>query len=323
MKTITETEIYAITEKSYKVSAKIQQVLTGKAGKNVTADLAPKIDAVVRAYRNQVVALKAQEAIDKGLIQFVYGDPNVMLPPFMPFVRYQGKDSIPHVVFDLSYTTYTEKEDRSGAKTVDIDLRQLFSIMTTCYLVLDMDKQTVLPPMVYQVTAKWWAMMFCKVLNRSLALNTNRDRYDAFQYFAMQYYLQNILGLDPVLATPAAVANLKNGKNPFIKDIEATLAIKEINMYESFETFCHALFDNSVTGVGGIHTDAAMNMTTFIASFIRMYDVKCLYTLATFPYFLYVIISANNQDRGFNRRILEDVMIEPRMYEKMMLELCK
>ena len=323
MKTITESEIYAYTEKSYHVSGKIQQVLTGKAGRNVTVDLTPKIDAVVRAYRTQVIALKAQEAIEKGYIQFVYGDPNVMLPPFMPFVRYQGKDGMPHVVFDLSYTTYVEKEDRSGAKSVDMDLRQLFSIMATCYFVLDTDAQTILPPMVYQVTAKWWALMFCKVLNRSLALNTNRDRYDAFQYFAMQYYLQNILELEPTLATPAAVANLKNGKNPFIKDIEGTLAIKGINMYESFDTFCHTLFDNSITGVGDAHADASMNMPTFISSFIRMYDIKCLYALATYPYFLYIIISANNQDRGFNRRVLEDVMIEPRMYEKMMLELMK
>ena len=323
MKTITNTNIFDFTDKAYGTSKLMGQVLTGKVGVDVTNKLMDKIESIPKAFRDSV-SIRAVEAVKNGRIRFVYGPPAVMLPPFCPFICYMDK-GVRKIVFDLTLTSFGEKKSRYSSDTeYDMDVRQLYAMLVAGAILIDTDTNTTINPEAMKTLSLWWAKMFCKVLNRHLALSTNKDRYDAFMYFAMKYFLINILETPDIIANNTAVGNLVNGKNSFINVIEAQIATKDIDIYKDFNTFCDAMFDNSITGIGGVREhEAGMNKSTYIDSFIKMYGMQALYSLATYPYFLYTVIQATNSDRGFNKRIFEDVMINPKMYAKVIMVLAK
>lgn len=323
MKTITNTNIFEFTDKAYKVSQRMGQVLSGKVGSDVTNKLMDKIESIPKAFRD-AVSIRAVEAVKSGRIRFVAGLPATMLPPFCPFICYMDK-GVRKIVFDLSLTTFAEKKGRYSAETeYDMDIRQLYAMLVTGYILINIDTNDTIHPEAMKTLSLWWAKMFCKVLNRHLALSTNRDRYDAFMYFAMKYFLINILEVPEVIANNTAIGNMINGKNSFINMIEAQIAMKEVDVFKDFNTFCDTMFDNSITGIGGVRdAEVGMNKTTYIDSFIKMYGMQALYSLATFPYFLYTVIMANNTDRGFNKRVFEDVMINPKMYARVIINLAK
>lgn len=316
MKTITNTNIFEYTEKSYKVSGRMGQVLSGRVGSVVTDKIMDQIESIPRAFKD-AVSIKAVEAVKAGKIKFVAGPPNLMLPPFCPFILYMEKGER-KILFDLTLTSYSEKTNRfSKELEYDIDIRQLYAMLVSGYVLINIDTNGTIPPEAMRTLSLWWAKMFCKVLNRHLALSTNKDRYDAFMYFTMKFFLINILECPLAIADGVAVGNLVDGKNSFINLVEGQLAAQDIDLYKDFNTFCDALFDNSITGIGGVREkEIGMNKATFIDSFIKMYGIQTLYSLATFPYFFHTVVLANNTDRGFNKRIFEDVMINPKLYAR-------
>ncbi len=324
MKRITDSEIFKYTESAYHTGDRIVPVVTGKVGKDVTSELSEELESLPKFYRNDPIVLKALQMVENGSLRFVYGDPDKMLPAFMPFVTVMTKDG-PAVIFDLTSSTFVYKQDRyTKAEYCDMDIRQLYSMCMTAVFVIDMGKNTILPSTVNGTTAMWWAKMFCKVLNRHMNLNANRDLYNTFLYLAMKYYLINILELSEKLADETASNQFRDGKTTMMRTIEGKMLQLAPDAYSSFASFCSAIFNYEITGLGGMRANnSSMNMSTFISLFIGIYDIKSLFTLATFPYFLYMAIATNNADRGFNRRIVEDVMVEPKPYAVMITELTK
>lgn len=313
MKSITATDIYTATDTFYQTTRHIKSVVGG-AGTVITHELDSKIDSISKAYKDSII-VKAINDLQSGRIQLIYGDPKKMLPPFMPFINFT-KNGERRTLVDLTYSSFSVRTNRvTGEETYDMDIRQLYSLLITAELTSDFDKNTVIPPAAASAASELWAKMFCKVLNKVLMLNTNRELYNAFYYFAARYFIQNILEMSPIFAEQSATASLRDGKNVYINSIESKLKDHGWDLYQDFGFFCRVMFDTEITEIhGSRYGSGEMNRLSYLNTFTNMYDLKSLFALASFPYFLYLVVSINNADKGFNRRIFEDVLVDAKRY---------
>ena len=315
MKTILQTEVFSVADSTYHIKDRISNVLQGKGVKDLTEDLMDKIDMLPKVFKG-TLTLQAVNAVKRGEIRLVLGNPKTTLPSFMPFlvVAAQGKNQ---VIIDLTATSFQVKTDRvTKEPRYDIDIHQLYSLLVSAYISLFINRNTVLPTEALRLSTLWWSTMFCKVLNRTIGLSINRERYEAFRYLAMRFYSHNILENTEKVSEELAESFLPDhNKSIMLRTIENNIASQDIDPYSSFENFCKVLFNNEITGaVTAGTTNGRMNLSTYISLFVRMYGQKSLFALASFPYFMYMIIGTNNADKGFNRRVVEDVMVDPRRY---------
>ncbi len=321
MKSIATTDIYRRFEPTYQINAHLKSVIGG-AGTRITTELASDILAMERSYRD-ILTVKACKALTNGDIILVYGDPSQMLPPFMPFVK-TIKNNKEVVICDLSMTSFTARHNKAtGETTYSMDIRQLNSIVISAYIFLNLKKNSIIPPDTIQTMAIAWARMFCKVLNQAMGLNTNPDRYNAFMYFAMKYFMINLLEVSPESADVFVSQLSKEGKTSFVRQMEEMVAARNLHPFDSFEDFCNTLFDHDITYISSARTMGELNMASYLKVFTKVYGLNSVFGLAAFPYFMYIYISVNNANRGFNRRVFEDVMVNPRNYTKIMKDFSK
>lgn len=204
-----------------------------------------------------------------------------------------------------------------------MDIRQLNSLVVTAYLFLNFKPNTLIPPDVTETLAIGWARMFNKVLCQTMGLNTNPDRYNAFSYFAMKFFMIYFLDISEKSADVFVSNMVKNGKNSFIRQMEEIIVARNLHPFDSFENFCNMLFDHDITSIGSARAMGELNVASYLKVFTRIYGMNSIFSLAAFPYFLYTYISVNNANRGFNRRVFEDVMVNPKSYMRVMKDLSK
>ena len=316
MKSISSTDIYRRFEPVYQINGHLKSVIGG-AGTRITTELASEIVAMERSYKD-ILTTKACKALADGSIILVYGDPKLMLPPFMPFVK-TIKEGREVVICDLSLTTFMAKQNKNtGETTYSMDIRQLNSIVVAAYIFLNLKKNSIIPPDIIQTMAIAWAKMFNKVLCQSIGLNTNPDRYNAFMYFAMKFFMIYLLDIPEKSADEFVSQLSKEGKNVVVRQMEETIIARDLHPFNSFEDFCNVLFDHDVSNIGAARSMGDMNAASYLKIFTRIYGLNSIFALAAFPYFMYTYISVNNANRGFNRRVFEDVMVNPRSYMTVM-----
>lgn len=321
MKSIMQTDIYTQTTKNFAIEAKLTNLISGKAGKILTNDdLSAHIMSLNRSYKDPVLVRAIEEFRNGNIILIYCQDMSQSLPPFMPFVKF-AKGTTKKVIVDLSYMM----TERDGIYNIR-QLESLYCMLTVAELTLELfDPKSILPINVITICAQMWAKMFCKVLNRHIALNINRDRYEAFNYFAMQFFCRYILETPTVTANSVAETALYNGKTPLINDIEGEVNSKKIDMYASFQDFCTVMFNNEITGMrsGARGSADEMNYVTYLSAFMKEFDRSSLFGLAAFPYFLLMIFRVNTGSRDINKRALEEIMMNPKQFMVIFKELQK
>ena len=321
MRSIMQTDIYSQTTKNFAIEAKLANLISGKGGKKLSSeDISSHLVSLTRSYKDPVLVRAIEEFKNGNIILIYCKDMSESLPPFMPFVKF-SKGTNRKVLVDLSYMM----TERDGVYNVR-QLESLYCMLTVAELTLELfDAKTILPIEVITICAQMWAKMFCKVLNRHIALNINRDRYEAFNYFAVQYFCRYILETPIVTANSVAETVLYNGKTPLINNIEGEVNSQKIDMYGSFENFCHTMFNNEMTGMrsGSRGSADEMNYVTYLSAFMKEFDRSSLFGLAAFPYFLLMIFRVNTGSRDINKRALEEIMMNPKQFVVIFKELQK
>lgn len=322
MRSIMETDVYTSAVKKFPVPEKITNLVTGKAGTILTMeDMDHHFTSLTRTFKDRII-MKALEDVKKGNLILVYcKNMTECLPPFMPFVKFASKGGEPKVLLDLSYMMV----ERDGTYNIN-QLETLYSLMAVAELTLrEFAPKVSIPADVLDICAFMWAKMFCKVLNRTIALNINKERYEAFMYFAIQYFCRYIIDTAPAIANTVAEQFLKNGKSVIINEIEGMIAAKDLTPYNSFYDFCNVMFDNEITGVkSGLRgSKSSMNFVTYLSAFMYEYDRSSLFGLAAFPYFLLMIFKVNSGSRDINKRSLEEIMMNPKKFLVIIREFSK
>lgn len=321
MRSIMQTDIYTQTTKNFAIEAKIANLISGKSGKRLNSeDMSSHIMSLTRSYKDPVIVRAIEEFKNENIILIYCQDMNESLPPFMPFVKF-AKGTTKKVIVDLSYMM----TERDGIYNIR-QLESLYCMLTVAELTLELfDPKSILPIDVITICAQMWAKMFCKVLNRHIALNINRDRYEAFNYFAVQYFCRYILETPIITANSVAESVLYNGKTPLINNIEGEINSNKIDMYSSFQDFCQVMFNNDITGMrsGAKGSAYEMNYVTYLSAFMKEFDRSSLFGLAAFPYFLLMIFRVNTGSRDINKRSLEEIMMNPKQFMVIFKELQK
>lgn len=326
MRQLNESDIFRTNQRQANdLNTKIRLVLNNSAEDTVI--LNRKLNsqlATLRATFKESIVRKVCDAVDNGEIILYCTSPTYMLPTCMPFYKYNKSGKI-KVNVDLTNFIRVDTNAETGEKMYSIEVKKFYVLLVSAYLYLRIfEKKTVLPPAVAETSATIWAKMFCKVLANEVGLATNVERYDAFMYFAVKFFCRYYLESPEAVANNIAMSVLKKRarrdinpiagndiRTPLIHYIENQIEERNINIYESLNTFLTTMFNFEITGIRHSRISEkgkSLTVTYFINKFVKTYDFAALYALGAYPYFIYVILGVFNNAFMFNDRILEDII---------------
>ena len=322
MLNLTDSDVFKLQDSSGILSKKIQAVLqkgmTGQTGKDIIIlnnDLADSIQNMKRLY-NEPIVLNIMKAIQSGDLLLVNLSIEYSIPKCLPFIRFRASNNKTKVMVNL--TPYVDvKKDSLGKEVYSISAQKLYPILISAYLTLSkFDERYMLPANALSSSAYIWAAMFNKILCKTVALGTNRDRYDAFMYFAMKFFCIYIVQTPDQIAENVARGYLtkKGLKNfPMLDNMLQKIDERNINIYESFTTFCRALFNNEITNLRVNSSERAshdINVTMFINRFVDQYTYTALMSLASYPYFLFAVLNTALKTRVVNDLAFQDIITD-------------
>lgn len=212
MRLIQNSDIYAdILNKGNNVSDKIFKVLSGQSGAIVLNDkLKKELDTIQRVYKEQVVIAFIKAIKDNNIILAKIPVEN-KFPTCLPFVKYKKADG-PKLLINLTDYLTERKDPDSGIITYEIDIKRLYVLCLSGYIYFKfLDESVALSPDIIKNSALIWARMFNKVLIKTIGINTNKERYEAFMYFAMRFFMKYFLDSPDIVVDNISNAYLKNG----------------------------------------------------------------------------------------------------------------
>lgn len=318
MLNITDSDIFRMENGtnifSNKVGAILQRAAASPNGNEDIVILNGKItDSLnnLKKMHSEPVILKAINDIQSGRMILVDLSTKYSLPSCLPFIRYKG-NSETKILVNLSQ--YVEKtKTNSGEILYKVSVPKLYCLVLCAYLTLNVfNERYILPGKALSSAAYIWASMFNKILSRTVALSTNKERYDAFMYFAMKFFCIYIAQVPEQVAEDVANGYLlKRGRKDFtmVKEMKDRMANFNYKPYEDFGHLCYALFDERVTNLRGIVADSVakeINESFYLKRFINQYSFTALFSLAAFPYFLFTVLNASAKTRIVNDMAFQD-----------------
>ena len=312
MRNLQNSDIYKdYINKGENVSNKIFKILSGNANVTILNEVLKKeIDTLLRVYKEQVI-VSIVNAIRNNDIILIKTPSDNSLPSCIPFIKFKKEGNIKLMINITPYIN--EKVDRStGESSFTIDIKQLYVLCLSGYIYYKMlDDKAVLPADVIRISSLMWARMFNKILIRTIGLSTNKERYEAFMYFAIRFFIKYYLESPDVIVDNVSNGYLKNGKSNLIRLMEQKIEASGIDMYSSLDSFCSVLFNNEISNLKGIKINNVadtINRQFYLKKFIEMYGFSALMSLGSFPSFLFTIISSFNWSRICNDRSMEDIV---------------
>lgn len=291
---------------------------------NLNAEFAQQLANIKKIYTD-VLTTKAVDAVANGsVILFAARNPKHCMPSFMPFIKYKNGDK-QFVAVDLTKWVILKPIKGSDEQfDVTMDIKKLYCFIITAYLYQSkFDRDTQISSKLAKSSAIVWAKLFCKVLEMKVGLATNRDRHDAFMYFAMMFFLVNIIEYNKESAENLAKSFFRsNTVSPTVRYIETSVENRSIDMYQSFEVFCSTLFDPDITGLRSLRlkgTNNVINVEYYVSQYITLYHMTSAFSLAAYPYFIWMVISSCNWAYLFNDKTIESIASEE--YGNIMTEL--
>ena len=265
--------------------------------KVVTKEIDYDLRTIEKVFKDPLT-IATMQAINKGeILPIIAKRPEEAMPTYMPFIKYKSSSGL-KIAVDLTQFSSIKYDKINEELTVSIDRRKLYVLLVTAYMYLyHSDKTSVLTPRLMQITAMDWAKVFTKVFDVKLGLSTNRERKDPYMYFAMKYYLINILEAPEGVVDSIAVLAFKDkNRNSLCKQIEATINERGIDAYSNLTTFITTMLNSDITGLK--HSRAKITQDVgfqfYMKEYINIFGVPAGFGLASFPYFLWMLMSANN-----------------------------
>jgi hypothetical protein len=311
MKKLTSSDLFNYVDNGKMYSKLIAATLQSKDIHIVNDNLKPQLESITKFYKITIMR-QVNTAIEKKRIILYYtDDPNIDIPVSLPFFKLKKNNQ--NVVMVNLTRFINVRKDKSGKEIIDydIDIKQLFSFVMPAYYQLEhFDDDCVLPAKAIEDSAIIWANMFNKINIRILGISSDGDKYDTFKYFAMMYFMINILDTPARIAENIALKNLYNGKPALAVEIEDKLDAKEINIYSDFKTLCDVLFSTEYTRVRPANKGVSTNIdfVYYMKSFIRQYGFSAVFSLAAYPYFIFTIFAARTMSHMNNVNAFDDII---------------
>lgn len=325
MKLVNESSIYkAITKDKEAELNIIKRNLVSGGMLDLKSLLLYKLEEIRKTRSGKLTELALNDVMNGNIILFSAKDRSANMPSYMPFIKYKASAGS-KIAVDL--TTHVRLTTTDKGEVADIESNKLYAFIISAYLYLHtFEKDTVLPNKLAKASAIMWGKLFCKILEAKVALATNKERHEAFMYYAMMFFLINIVEYNPVISKEMVKSYFRAGMtNSIIANVDNYVETYEIDLYESFETFCKVMFDPNVTGIRTMRLKKSNDIITlefFMRQYITMYNKTSVLSLASFQYFVWMIISAKVGCFIFNDRVLKPI-VDSNEYNVMMTEIYK
>lgn len=306
-----------VLDKEGAYTKKIVEIMSGNEKEIINDCVSRSISDLSRTYSTNVLTQKAVTALQRKDIILTILPPRLVLAQPMPFFKF--KDAGRNRVY-VDVTRFAKKISKEGEKKeYTIDFKILYTLAVSSLVTLELVEETgTLAADIIKNSGKIWAAMFCKVLNKMIGLSTNPDRYHAYMYMAIKFYCIHLMGAQETFATSIANSYINDytygkGENAILKIMQDVIKMRRMEPFKDIVTFTQTLFNEEVGNLDGLKTkniSESMNTYEYIRSFINMYGFASVMSLASFPYFLMTLISADIQDDMVNYRSLKDIVKE-------------
>lgn len=279
-----------------------------------------KLDSTLELFAHtfkEAIVNKALIAIRNGEMILFYAKPEVNLPECLPFFRYT-KGTTAKVAVNLTNIVSVTSDDLYN---VD-DMRRLYAMIIAAYINLKISDPSEYPVKAMEYGAIMWAKMFCKILNSTIGLSTNRDLYAAFFYFAVRFYLTYYIGapkstVDSISSSTVRTTEANNYISAIQEYLDEEKDSREARFYGNFTGFCEVLFNNELTNIKALRVamanpnDGKLTMSFYLKKFIDNYYQSSIMALAGAQYFTWVLLCVQKKAFLVNVKALGAVFNSP------------
>lgn len=300
MKLIQETDMFQFMNgnKEAVINNKIKKLITNGM-RNVTQEINDSLRTIDRAFKDPLTVAMLDSVKMGTIIPFIANDPKECMPIYMPFIKFASGNGELKLAVDLTQFSDVKYDEINDMLDVSINTAKLYVLLAISYIYYNFaNKTSVLTPVLTRLTSEVWAKMIVNIFNGELGLGTNRERQDAFTYFCQKFYLCNILECPPAVYENDAIYSFREKKkSSFIVEMEQIIANKGIDIYESFTTFITTLLNADISGLNQNRAkikSGQIGLQWFMSKFITRYGVASGFATVSFPYFMWMLFSANN-----------------------------
>ena len=303
------------------MSNKIKAILGKRDAAVIINDKMPTTLDLFRRTLKEPIVVQTLQAIHDGSLVLFIAAPEYNLPACLPFFKYKNKaDGKVRVGVNLTNVAREVRQENALGDKMDAvseyvidDVNIVYTMLVSAYINLVVPDTSQFGPKVLQYGSLFWARMFNKILNKTIGLATSKDRYEAYLYFAVRFFLSYYMGAPDNIIESISLAVLKGKeKSNLILYIEDRIKENGINVNQDFTTFCQTMFNNDISNIKGIRITSAnpneqINVSFYIRKFIDSYHQSTLMTLGSFYYFIWVIMCVQMRAHLCNIKMFDDI----------------
>lgn len=326
MRSFTNSDVFQLMDRGGAIRNQLKEAGKAVNSRTIVNGKISTWDGFLKTYKETITAMIAT-AVDKKEMLLVVLPIDKRFPANIPFMKtQQGK--IMEIV-DVSKYAKVELDDDGNISSVAIDVDKLYAILVPAYLDLKLFSDGVaLSSESLKLLSIMWAKMFNKILMAKKIFIGNQERYEAFMYFAMRFFMHYyVQAPDPVIEN-ISMSYIGNQKSKYITFVESNLARAGIDINSDWNVFASAMFNNEITNLASFNTSGvAMDIRLYLQSF-DMYMGKdgAYVALWSVPYFVYCLFATYNRanilaDRAWQDVVLDDKRMIPKMMDAFYKEL--
>ena len=285
--------------------------------------LSGALDTMYKAYKETTV-LKAIDDVKNYDIILVAMSIDKRLPANMPYIRTK-RSGRSCVIVDLSKYCTVKRDSNDKIMEANCDIAKLYNTIIPAFLALHvLNNETIISTETTKWMAYLWARLFNKILRSQKFFVDNAERYEAFMYFCMKFFMIYYLQTPPAIVEKIAMEFIKNEKSKYILMVEHNLENKKIDIYSSFTIFVNQMFSNEITNIR-----TGMNGEMSAEQYIRLFSNSmgrdgAYMSLWSADYFLYCLFVTFNKAYILNDRAWDYIVNDnPKIMPRVMLGLYK
>lgn len=322
----TDSDIYIKMNTGNAIYRQLSLAVKSITEKNILNNkLSDSLDSIQRAYKDGITLLAIQGIKNLDII-IVYLPIDKRFPANMPYIKTKrrGKDC---VIVDMSKYASVQVDDSGNIISATCDYNKLYNLVIPAFIALKVLDGNVT---ISTETSKWlaylWAKLFNKILMAQKIYVGNPERYEAFMYFAMRFFLVYYLGTNMAIVDKISSDILNGTKSKYILMIEDVIARKKIDLYKDWTTFAYTMFSDEITN---IHSSSNIEMNA--EQYLRLYSMSMgkdgsYLALWSADYFLYCIFVTYNRvyilnDRAWNSIVYDNPKIVPKILNGLYTEI--
>lgn len=265
MRSYKDSDVYEEMNSGDKIYERLAKSIKAINASCVLNSRITNLNALYKSYKESIL-LKIIDSIKNYEVIIVSLPYDERFPAYIPYIVTQrkGKDC---VIVDFSkYCTVIRNPDNS-IQSVELDISKAYSILIPAFIALKvLNNKTVISSEVTKWLSYLWGVMFNRIIKGQRVFVDNQERYEAYMYFSMKFFMKYYLESSDAIVEKVAMEFIKNTKSKYILTVEARIRQKGIDIYESFRTFTKTMFNNEVTNIK-TDTHVDINLETYIRLF--------------------------------------------------------